>query len=472
MTTLAGPLDGPAVTADPRDPVARLAALFDPGTLSLVGTRDGSGAVAAHGRIDGAKVIGYGTDAAKQGGAMGVDGCTRIAEAITTADRLRVPVVGLWHSGGARLAEGVASLDGVGRVFAAMVRASGRVPQLSVMLGAAAGGAAYGAALTDLVVMAPQGRVFVTGPDVIRTVTHELVDQESLGGPAVHAAKSGVTHVVADSEQDALDRTRTLVGFFTRPGTYGPLGDGGTDLAGLLPENPRRAYDVRPLVRGLLDAESFAELQAKWAPNMVTGLGRLAGRSVGVLANNPLRLGGCLDSLSAEKASRFVRLCDSFGVPLVVLVDVPGYLPGVDEEWGGVVRRGAKLLHAFAEATVPRVTVYTRKAFGGAYVAMNSKAMGATAVYAWPDAQVAVMGAEAAVGILHRRPLAAATDDERPALLQQLVAEHESTVGGLGRATDIGVVDTVIDPVDTRAHLVAALAGAPARRGAHTNIPL
>jgi acetyl-CoA/propionyl-CoA carboxylase carboxyl transferase subunit len=476
VTTLEhpAPAAGPGPT-DPRDPVTRLAALLDPDSMSLVGERDGSGAVAAHGRIDGAEVVAYCTDAARQGGAMGTAGCTRIVEAIGSAERLRVPVIGMWHSGGARLAEGVASLDGVGRVFAAMVRASGRVPQLSVMLGPAAGGAAYGAALTDLVIMAPDSRVFVTGPDVIRTVTGELVDQESLGGPAVHASRSGVVHVVADSEADALARTRTLTGFFTRPGTFAApdLAADRLDLRGLLPESSRRAYDVRPLVRGLLDPVGpFMELQPRWAPNMVTGLGRLAGRAVGVLANNPLRLGGCLDSTSAEKAARFVRLCDAFGIPLVVLVDVPGYLPGVDEEWGGVVRRGAKLLHAFAEACVPRVTLVTRKAFGGAYVAMNSTALGATAVYAWPDAQVAVMGADAAVGILHRKALAAAPDADREDLRRRLAREHETTVGGLHRATDLGVVDAVIDPADTRAHLVAALAAAPARRGTHTNIPL
>lgn len=468
MTTL----EQPARPTESRDPVARLAALLDPGTLELTAPYDDCGAVAGRGRIDGAPVAVYGTDPARQGGAMGADGCTRIADAIDGATRDGVPVIGLWHSGGARLAEGVASLDGVGRVFAAMVRASGRVPQLSVMLGPAAGGAAYGSALTDLVVMAPQGRVFVTGPDVIRTVTGELVDQESLGGPAVHANRSGVVHVVADSEADALTRTRTLTGFFTRPGRFAAVDGEAADPSALLPDNPRRAYDVRPLVNALLDGDTFAELQPRWAPNMVTGFGRLAGASVGVLANNPLRLGGCLDSLSAEKASRFVRLCDAFGIPLVVLVDVPGYLPGVDEEWGGVVRRGAKLLHAFADASVPRVTVVTRKAFGGAYVAMNSAGLGATAVYAWPDAQVAVMGADAAVGILHRRRLAAASDEERAALRAELAREHEETVGGLGHATDLGVVHEVIEPRHTRAHLVAAFAAATPRRGEHRNIPL
>jgi acetyl-CoA/propionyl-CoA carboxylase carboxyl transferase subunit len=243
------------------------------------------------------------------------------------------------------------------------------------------------------------------------------------------------------------------------------------DLGSLLPVERQRAYNVKPLIDRLLD-EPMEELQAKWAPNIVIGLGRLAGRSVGVVANNPLRLGGCLDSTSAEKAGRFVRLCDAFGIPLLVIVDVPGYLPGVGQEWDGVVRRGAKLLHAFAEAVVPRVTLVTRKAIGGAYIAMNSKSLGATAVFAWPDADIAVMGAKAAVGILHRRKLAAAPDEEREALQAQLVEEHEKIAGGVNRAVEIGVVDEVITPAETRRRVAEALASAPAGRGAHGNIPL
>jgi acetyl-CoA/propionyl-CoA carboxylase carboxyl transferase subunit len=240
----------------------------------------------------------------------------------------------------------------------------------------------------------------------------------------------------------------------------------------LLPDSPKRAYDVHPLVHGVLDRETFLELHARWAPNIVTGLGRLTGRTVGVIANNPLRLGGCLDSASAEKAARFVRMCDAFGVPLVVLVDVPGYLPGVGQEWDGVVRRGAKLLHAFGEAVVPRVTLVTRKSYGGAYIAMNARALGSNTVYAWPGAEVAVMGASAAVGILHRKRLAAAPPGEREALHAQLAAEHEKIAGGVGRAMDIGVVDAIVEPRQTRRALVEALAAAPAGRGAHGNIPL
>src|SRR5690606_22521229 len=248
-------------------------------------------------------------------------------------------------------------------------------------------------------------------------------------------------------------------------------------LRALLPDRPQRAYDVKPLLRAILDSNpdgstEFEELQAKWAPNIVVGLGRLGGRSIGVIANNPLRLGGCLDASSAEKAARFVRMCDSFGVPLLVVVDVPGYLPGVDQEWGGVVRRGAKLLHAFGEAVVPRVTLVTRKSYGGAYIAMNSRALGATAVFAWPNAEVAVMGASAAVNILHRKKLAAAPPEERETLRAALIEEQTRVAGGVNRALEIGVVDEVIEPAKTRRRLAEAIAAAPAARGAHGNIPL
>jgi len=476
---------GAAAQHESRDPEHRIGRLLDADTLIPLRPRDSSGVFAARGRIDGAKVFVYCTDATKMGGAMGSEGCRHIVEAIDTAVRERSPVIGLWHSGGARLAEGVEALDAVGQVFAAMVRASGRVPQISVVLGPAAGGAAYGPALTDIVIMAPHGRIFVTGPDVVRSVTGEQVDMEALGGPTAHGRKSGVVHVVADDEADAYRRARHLTSFFARPGMFDlrKVGDG-EDLRALLPEKPQRAYDVRPLVRRLLDAEDplagsssgadagFAELLPKWAPNVVVGLGRLGGRSVGVIANNPIRLGGCLDSASAEKAARFVRMCDAFGVPLVVLVDVPGYLPGVGQEWDGVVRRGAKLLHAFSEAIVPRVTLVTRKAYGGAYIAMNSRALGATYVFAWPEAEVAVMGAKAAVGILHRRALAAADEADREALHARLAAEHERIAGGVNRALAIGVVDEVIEPAQTRRRLVESLAAAHAGRGAHGNIPL
>jgi len=471
VTTLqAAPLG--TISPDPRDPAARLQRLFDEGSVQLLVPADDSGVLAARGTVAGAPAVAYCSDATVMGGAMGVDGCRHIVDAIDTAVRERIPVVGIWHSGGARLAEGVVALHAVGEVFAAMVRASGRVPQISVVLGPAAGGAAYGPALTDLVIMGPAGRVFVTGPDVVRSVTGEVVDQEQLGGPDTHGRRSGVVHVVTDSEPAALDTARQAVDLLANQGAFSPAEDEpDVDLRALLPDQPQRAYDVKPLVAALLDSPGL-ELHPRFAPNVVTTLGRIAGRTVGVIANNPLRLGGCLDSASAEKAARFVRMCDAFGVPLLVVVDVPGYLPGVGQEWDGVVRRGAKLLHAFAEAVVPRVTLVTRKSFGGAYIAMNSRSLGATKVFAWPGAEVAVMGAKAAVGILHRKKLAAAPPGERDALHEQLAAEHERIAGGVNRALQIGVVDEVVEPARTKRRLVEALATAPAGRGAHGNIPL
>jgi acetyl-CoA/propionyl-CoA carboxylase carboxyl transferase subunit len=418
-------------------------------------------------------VVAFASDPRIQGGAMGAAGCEHIVHAYDHAVRERLPIIGLWHSGGARLAEGVESLHGVGRIFAAMTRASGVVPQISVVLGAAAGGAAYGPALTDIVILSEGGRIFVTGPDVVRSVTGEEVDMAALGGPEPHSKRSGVVHVVTKTDTEALLRARRLATLLGHQGRMRPEDVAEIDLGGILPDNPRRAYDIRPVVRGLLDdASESIELHPKWAPNITTTLGRLGGRTVGVIANNPMRLGGCLDSTSAEKAARFVRMCDAFGVPLVVVVDVPGYLPGVGQEHDGVVRRGAKLLHAFAEAVVPRVTLVTRKAYGGAYIAMNSRSLGATRVFAWPTAQVAVMGAVAAVRILHRRKLAAAPEEERHALEERLAAEHEEIAGGLQRAQNLGVIDEVIEPAKSRRAIAQAIAEATPARGAHGNIPL
>ena len=458
-------------TGPKRDPQSRLEALFDDGTLELLLPADDSGMLAGTGSIGGVGTVAFASDPRVQGGAMGIAGCQAIVAAYDHAMQVGAPIVGLWHSGGARILEGVESLHAVGMVFAAMTRASGKVPQISVVLGAAAGGAAYGPALTDLVILSEQGRIFVTGPDVVRSVTGEDVDMERLGGPEPHSRRSGVVHIVTSTDTDAFDRARELIVLLGHQVTTAVATLPDTDLGSLLPESPRRAYDVHPLIGGLLDDPGI-ELHPRWAPNVVTTLGRLGGRTVGVIANNPLRLGGCLDATSAEKAARFVRMCDAFGVPLVVLVDVPGYLPGVGQEWDGVVRRGAKLLHAFAEAVVPRVTLVTRKAFGGAYIAMNSRALGATKVFAWPGAEIAVMGSVAAVRILHRRTLAAASTEERHEVESRLAAEHEEIVGGLPRALAVGVIDEVIEPGKTRQAILDAIAQAPCARGQHGNIPL
>lgn len=483
MTQVADPAPAPSGKAprlpreeDPRHPLLRLEALLDDGTCELLSDVDESGMLAARGRVDGTDVVAFCSDATVMGGAMGDDGCRVVVDAYHRAITDGVPIIGLWHSGGARLAEGVLSLHAVGRIFAVMTQASGVIPQISVVLGPAAGGAAYGPALTDVVILGPEGRIFVTGPDVVRSVTGEAVDMLRLGGPEPHGRRSGVVHVLTDSEREALDKARVLAHLL---GTQGSLRFSDVvdrDLEALLPESRKRAYDVHPLVDGLLDEGTSQELHARWAPNIVTTLGRLGGRTVGVVANNPLRLGGCLDSLSAEKASRFVRMCDALGVPLVVLVDVPGYLPGVGQEWDGVVRRGAKLLHAFAECVVPRVTLVTRKTYGGAYIAMNARSLGATRVLAWPGAEVAVMGAVAAVRILHRRKLAEVAPDLRAQVEAELATEHERLAGGVDRAVEIGVVDEVVDPSLTRSSIAQAIDAAVqtdgVRRGHHGNIPL
>ena len=457
---------------DPRDPQLRIERILDAGSFTALTERDGSGMLAAHGTISGTRVTIFATDATIQGGAMGEGGAQVILAAYSDAMKNKNPIVGIWHSGGARLREGVKSLHAFGLVFNAITQASGKIPQFSLVLGPAAGGGAYGPALTDVIVLAPEGRIFVTGPDVVRSVTGESVDMARLGGPEPHGRRSGVVHIVAESEDDSFAAIQRLVRLLGNQGSVrSTITD--IDLSNFLPESNKRAYDIHPLIHGLLDDDSdVQELHPKWAPNIVTTLGRLGGRTVGVVANNPLRLGGCLDSSSAEKAARFVRMCDAFGVPLVVVVDVPGYLPGVGQEWDGVVRRGAKLLHAFSEAVVPRVTLITRKAYGGAYIAMNSRSLGATKVFAWPTAEVAVMGAVAAVRVLHRRILADLPDDQRAAMELELAAEHEKISGGVARALEIGVVDEIIEPTGSRSALAAAIANAPTLRGNHSNIPL
>ena len=457
---------------DPRSPRARLTAFFDDGEFTTITPEDDRGVLAAVGRANGTNVVVFVTDPTVQGGAMGYEGCRAIVTAYDRAFADSSPVIGIWHSGGARLREGVLSLDGVGRVFAAMTRASGKVPQISVVVGPAAGGAAYGPALTDLVIMSDAGRIFVTGPEVVRSVTGEDVNMDILGGAEPHGRRSGVVHITTDTEAAAFEEARRLASLLGSQGSLDLAAVEDVDLGALMPQSARRAYDVHPIVEAFVDEGSFVELHARWAPNIVVGLGRLGGRTTGIVANNPMRLGGCLDSASAEKAARFVRMCDAFAVPLVVLVDVPGYLPGLGQEWEGVVRRGAKLLHAFAECVVPRVTVVTRKSYGGAYVAMNSSSLGATKVFAWPDAEVAVMGSVAAVRILHRKRLAEVPEDAREAVELELAAEHEVISGGITRAIEIGVVDEVVDPARTRSTVAQVLLDTPGVRGQHGNIPL
>ena len=457
---------------DPRDPQLRIARLLDPNTSQLITPRDESGMIAATGSIKGNKVIVFASDATIKSGALGVAGAKVIVAAYKEAMSQQLPIIGIWHSGGARLSDGVLSLDAFGEVFQAMILASGRIPQLSLVLGPTAGGGAYGPALTDIVVLAPEGRIFVTGPDVVKSVTGEDVDMAMLGGPEAHSKNSGVAHVIASTEQEAFDEIRDVTSLFADQGHMKTdLED--IDLSVFVPEVSKRSYEVHPLIDAVLDKDGEKlELLPVWAQNMSTVLGRMGGRTVGVVANNPAHIGGVLDSAAGEKAARFVRTCDAFGIPLIVIADVTGFLPGAGQEWEGAVRRGAKLLHAFGEAVVPRVTLITRRAYGGAYVAMNSKALGATRVFAWPKAEVSVMGAVAAVRVLHRRLLADLPESQRADMELELAAEHERVSGGVARAVEIGAVDEIIEPSHTRQALAKALASAPHRRGAHGNIPL
>lgn len=462
----------PTPQLDPRDPETRIARLVDGGKFEFLIPRTDCGMVAVTGDIKGNKVIVFASDATIKSGALGVEGSKVIVSAYKAAMSAQVPIIGIWHSGGARLSDGVASLDAFGEVFQSMISASGRIPQLSLVLGPTAGGGAYGPALTDIVVLSPEGRIFVTGPEVVKSVTGEDIDMALLGGPEAHRKNSGLAHIIAPTEQEAIDDVRDLTALFANHGVMkADVAD--IDLSVFVPQSQVRTYEVHPLVDAILDKETeHIELLSMWAPNMTTIIGRLGGATVGVLANNPAHIAGILDAAAGEKAARFVRTCDAFGIPLIVIADVQGFLPGAGQEWEGAVRRGAKLLHAFGEAVVPRVTLITRRAYGGAYVAMNSKALGATRVLAWPEAEVSVMGAVAAVRVLHRRILADLPAEQRESMELELAAEHEKISGGVARAVEIGAVDEIIDPAHTRSALAKIIASTPHRRGAHGNIPL
>ncbi len=457
---------------DPRDPVSRIARLVDDGQFEFLVPRTDCGMIAVTASVKGNKVVIFASDPTIKSGALGVAGSKVIVTAYKAAMGAQVPIIGLWHSGGARLGDGVASLDAFGEVFQSMISASGRIPQFSLVLGPTAGGGAYGPALTDVVVLAPEGRIFVTGPDVVKSVTGEEIDMAHLGGPEAHRKNSGLAHVIAVSEVEAIADIRDLTALFANQGFMNPDVED-LELSTFVPDSKVRTYEVHPLINAILDKKTEQiELLSMWAPNMRTIIGRLGGATVGVLANNPAHLAGVLDAAAGEKAARFVRTCDAFGIPLIVIADVQGFLPGAGQEWEGAVRRGAKLLHAFGEAVVPRVTLITRRAYGGAYVAMNSKSLGATRVFAWPQAEVSVMGAVAAVRVLHRRLLADIPTQQREAMELELAAEHEKVSGGVAKAIEIGAVDQIIEPSLTRSALAKTIADAPHRRGSHGNIPL
>jgi acetyl-CoA carboxylase carboxyltransferase component len=469
-------------------PRERLEQLCDPGSLQVIRTevtsarmgpkaRPGDGVVGAAGRVNGRPVFAYAQDASFAGGSLGAQHADTIVRILELAGRARSPVVGFIESGGARLQEGVSALSGYGRIFRANAALSGRVPQISVITGTSAGGGSYSPALTDFVLMTRGAAMFLTGPGIVREVMGEEVGAQELGGAGVHE-RNGVCHCVAEDEPGAIALARELLAYlpqnaWERPHPGPPEPPLTDDPGAAVPADQRRVYDVRTVIDGIVDGGRHLEVAERWARNIVCAFARLDGRPVGVVASQPKVLGGALDADSATKAARFVRTCDSYGLPLVVLVDTPGFLPGTRQERGGVIRHGAKLLHAFAEATVPRLTVILRKAFGGAYITMNSKDLGAHLAFAWPTAQIGVMGAEQAVGIVRRRDLASAEDPA--AARRQLAVEYADEHLSAAVAARDGFVDEVISPADTRTRLAWSLATLPARPGREPqtgNIPL
>ena len=446
----------------------------------------GDGVVTGFGTIDDRPVCVFSQDVTVFGGSLGQVYGEKIVKIIDFALKTGCPMIGLNEGGGARIQEGVVSLGLYGEIFRRNTQASGVIPQISLIMGAAAGGHVYSPALTDFVIMVDQtSQMFITGPDVIKTVTGEDVTMEELGGGRTHNTKSGNAHYLAADETDAIEYVRSLLGFLPQNNLEDPPAfdvqhalqpdDNDRDLDTLIPDSPNQPYDMHEVISRVLDDGDFLEVQALFAPNIVIGFGRIDGRSVGVVANQPLHFAGCLDIDASEKAARFVRTCDAFNVPVITFVDVPGFLPGTDQEWNGIIRRGAKLIYAYAEATVPLVTVITRKAYGGAYDVMGSKHLGADFNLAWPTAQIAVMGAQGAVNILHRKRLA--TSDDPDALRAQLITEYDDELANPYIAAERGYVDAVIAPHQTRVEITRVLRMLRTKRASlppkkHGNIPL
>jgi len=444
----------------------------------------GDAVVTGWGTVDGRNVFIFAEDFTRFGGSLGEAVADKICKVIDLAMDTGTPIVGLKDSGGARIQEGVVALNGYGRIFERNVQASGVIPQISVIMGPCAGGAVYSPALTDFVYQVEgSSHLFITGPDVIKTVTGEEVTMDDLGGAHAHSSKSGVTHFVAEDDREALDEVRYLLSFLPQNNMEIPPFFTTMDasdrmdeaLTTMIPDSPNQPYSVIDVIESIVDDGEFYEVHEHWAGNIVVGLSRLDGYAVGIVANQPAVLAGTLDIEASTKAARFVRFCDAFNIPLITLVDVPGFLPGVDQEHDGIIRHGAKLLYAFSEATVPRITVIMRKAYGGAFLVMNSRAIRADVVFAWPTAEIAVMGAQGAVNVIHRRALAAADDPE--AARAELVAEYEQKFNNPYVAAENGLVDDVIEPRETRPRLIRALdmlrdkrETLPAKK--HGNIPL
>ncbi|WP_131103943.1 acyl-CoA carboxylase subunit beta [Ornithinimicrobium sufpigmenti] len=452
----------------------------------------GDGVVTGYGTVDGRPVCVFAQDFTVFGGSLGEVFGEKIVKVMDLAMKIGCPVVGINDSGGARIQEGVVALGLYAEIFKRNVHASGVIPQISLVMGPAAGGAVYSPAITDFVVMVDQtSHMFITGPDVIKTVTGEDVTFEDLGGARTHNTVSGVAHYMGADEDDAIDYVKELLSYLPQnnledPPAFDPdideeVGPEDEALNTLIPDSPNVPYDIKAAIETVLDDGEFLEVQPLFAPNIVTGFGRVEGRSVGVVANQPLQLAGTLDIDASEKAARFVRTCDAFNIPILTFVDVPGFLPGTDQEFGGIIRRGAKLLYAYAEATVPLVTIITRKAYGGAYDVMGSKHLGADINLAWPTAQIAVMGAQGAVNILYRKQLQAAAEEGGPQALEaeraRRIREYEDTLANPYVAAERGYIDAVIEPSATRVEVARALRHLRSKRTTraprkHGNIPL
>lgn len=443
----------------------------------------GDGVVTGHGTIDGRPVYVYAHDFTVFGGSLGETFAMKICKVMDHATSSGVPIIGLNDSGGARIQEGVVSLGGFAEVFYRNVLASGVVPQISAIMGPCAGGAVYSPALTDFVIMVEgTSYMFVTGPEIVKSVLNEDVTFESLGGATVHSQTSGVSHFHAADEATAIQLIKSLLSYLPQNNLEEPpivkTGDDPTrmdrDIASIVPSDPDRPYDVKDVINRVMDSSSFLEVQVQWAPNIVIGLGRLDGRSVGIIANQPKFYAGALDNNSSIKAARFIRFCDSFNIPIITFVDVPGFLPGADQEHHGVIRNGAKLLYAYCEATVPKLTVILRKAYGGAYDVLGSKHIRADFNFAWPTAEIAVMGPEGAIKIVYRKEVAEAKD---PGVVKRLAEEYREKFANPYVAAERGYLDDVIEPQETRPRLIKALEVSLNRRELlpprkHGNVPL
>ena len=455
----------------------RIDLLLDPGSFEEIGqlvthrSTDfgmenqkilGDGVVTGYGTVNGKTIYVYAQDFTVFGGSLSETHAEKICKILDLAVKTGNPVVGLNDSGGARIQEGVSSLGGYADIFYRNVRASGVIPQISAIMGPCAGGAVYSPAITDFILMVEQSSyMFVTGPNVVKTVTNEEVTSEELGGASTHASKSGVTHLTAKNDVHCIEQIKRLLSYvpqnceeqaYDLP--YDLREESRPQLRDIVPENANQPYDIKDVIDGLVDEDSFFEVHEQYADNIVVGFARMGGRSIGIVGNQPMSLAGVLDVESSKKGARFVRFCDCFNIPLLVLVDVPGFLPGTDQEWNAIITNGAKLLYAFSEATVPRITLITRKAYGGAYDVMNSKHIGADFNYAWPSAEIAVMGAKGASEIIFRRDIQSA--DDPAAKLAEKEAEYAAKFAHPYRAASRGFVDEVIDPADTRRKLIKA----------------